>query len=99
MSFLDDLKTACFRTNVPQNGLLYANLDIPRADGSCLVFIMLDRTASTFSVKDASHSLMEEISPEPFRLWVLVRDESDLVSCPDAVVCWVIDRAPVLRTS
>ena len=58
---------------------------------------MLEGTVSALLFKDASHSSMEETSPEPLRLWVLVRDESDLENCVGAEVCWINDRAPVPR--
>ena len=60
---------------------------------------MLEGTISTLSLKDASHSLMEETLPELLRSRALVRDESNLDGCMGVAVCWVIDKAPVPRIS
>ena len=60
---------------------------------------MPEGTISGLLLKDASHSVMEETLPEPLGLLVLMREDNDLDSGKDSVICCVIDRFLVPSSS
>ena len=85
--------------SLPRDNLLHADLGPLRLDRWCSNLTALAGIVLTLLLKDSSHSLIDDMLPEPLRLGVLVREECDLESCIDAVTCWVIDRALVAMIS
>ena len=61
--------------------------------------MMLEGIILGLLFKDASQASIEETLPELLRLWVVVQETGSFDSCVVVAVCWVTDKALMLKTN